>query len=146
MNTITIKGLDLEKNVWEQTDDTQWVKYLNISNDKEHWFKIVDALITEDYCLFGAIDVLINTDDLHDGYYDEYLHGYYDSLEEVIETYPNSYIQILAECIAETDMFIGNANNFSIIKKYEFDNDCENVYEETYSKCDEIEKFIKENL
>ena len=146
MSNIITKGIDLEKDIWERTDSTQWVKYLNISDEKRHYFKVVDTLVTEDYCIFGATTILIDSDDLHNGEYNEYIYPYYDSLADVIDLYPNSYMQIIAECIAETDMFTSNSANFKVIKRFDFGNDCEDIDKEVYSKCKEIETFIKEYL
>lgn len=149
MNKIAIKGIDLEKNIWVQTTDTQWIKYLNISNENEHWFKVVDVSVEEDCFLFGAMTVLIEDEDLYNEAYEEsmYLRLYgYDSLNELIEACPNSYIRNLALYIAETDMFTNYADDFQIIKEYKLSDDWEDIDEEVFSKCDEIEKFIKENL
>lgn len=141
---------NLEKNVWVKSDDTQWIKYMDISDKNEHWFKVVDCAVIPSeenpYCLFRAMTVLIEEDDLYNGSLDDYIDGFYDSVDEVIGEYGDGALQIFAECIAETDMFSGGADNCTDIFKFSLDKNSNDLYAEVYSKCDEVEKYIKENL
>lgn len=140
----------LEKNVWYKSDDTQWIKYMDKSNENEHWFKVVDCMIVpankNPHCIFRAMSVLIETEDLYNGSLEEYICGYYDCIEEILSEYKDNALQIIAECIAETDMFSGRANNYEDIFIFNLDEESEDFEKQVYSKCDEVEKYIKENL
>lgn len=139
----------LEKNTWVKTDDTQWIKYMDISDNKEHWFKVVDCLIVPDenkpYCIFRAMTVLIESCNLNNGYYDRYIDGFYDSIEDISES-GEVDLQLLAEIVAETDMFSSSADNCSDIFTFNLDGSSEDLTKEVFSHCDEVEEYIKKYL
>ena len=89
--------------------------------------------------------VLIESCNLNNGYYDRYIHNYYDSIEDISES-GEVDLQLLAEIIAETDMFSGNADNCSDIFAFNLDSKSENLTKEVFSHCDEVEEYIKKYL
>lgn len=140
----------LEKDIWMKTDDTQWVKYLSSSDKEDHYFKVVDCITIPDddnpYCIFSVMKVLINITDLNNGYYDEYINMFYNSIEDIKDEYGEVDLQLLAEMIAETDMFSGQADDCENILKFELDSKADNLKEEVISKCNEVEEYIKKYL
>lgn len=129
-----------------KTDDTQWVKYLSSSDKEDHYFKVVDCITIPDddnpYCIFSVMKVLINITDLNNGYYDEYINMFYNSIEDIKDDSGQVDLQLVAEMIAETDMFSGCADDCEDIFKFELDS----LEDDVYDKCDEVEEYIKKYL
>lgn len=139
----------MKKNIWIKTDDTQWIKYMDISDNEENWFKVVDCMVISDedkpYCIFRVMSVLIESSNLNNGYYDRYIEAFYDSIEDISNS-GEVDLQLLAEIIAETDMFSGTADNCNDIFTFNLNSESNDLTKEVLSHCDKVEEYIKKYL
>lgn len=137
--------VNLEVNKWNRTDDSQWLKYLGYENDT-YKFEVVDYVVftndTNSYCSFRLVEVSISKDDLNDDYLEEFISCYYENLEEVLDTYGDDSIQIIAEIIAETKMM----NDEYTKELFGFEIPFENMEANINEKCDYVEKYLNSNL
>lgn len=140
----------LEKNIWVKTDTRQWIKYMSLSEGTEHWFNVVDCIVIDDekspYCIFREMKVLVEENTLKDGSYDKYIEAYYDSIEDICDEDGYIDLALLAELIAEIDMFSGKADNYNDIFVFPLNPNEDDLSHQVNSHCDEVEKFIKECL
>lgn len=115
-----------ELNKWILTDDDS---FQHVCWHANHVFALIQiADLTGD--VYGVYIGIISLDEYSEEEIRSYLRDYdydYDSVENLKEIYGDSWPQIVAECIFETDLFL--------------DFIC--VFEGTYSQCRD---FIKERI
>lgn len=139
----------LEKNIWVKTDTRQWIKYMGLSDNTEHWFNVVDCIVVDDekspHCIFREMKVLIEENNLKNGYYDKYIQSYYDSIEDICDN-GEVDIALLVEIIAETYMFSGMADNYNDIFVFPLNPSEDGLSNQVNSHCDKVEEYLKKYL
>ena len=95
---------------WFQTDELQWVKKIDENNFTVLEVTMFELTLHKNYTL-QVVDVDISA--LTDDELNEEIDGYYNSLEQVKESYPDDWKQIVAEIIAEnTEVNLENDKSF----------------------------------
>lgn len=111
VDILEIKDLEVQPlENWFQTDELQWVKKIDENNFTVLEVTTFELTLHKNYTL-QVVDVDISA--LTDDELNEEIDGYYNSLEQVKESYPDDWKQIVAEIIAEnTEVNLENDKSF----------------------------------
>jgi hypothetical protein len=89
----------IQMNSWIKTDNFQWVKQLD-----EHTFQVVAVInfndIKKNYYIIKSVTVSLN-EYSSEAILDAVTTFEYEDLEQVKEEHPDTYQQVIAECIAK---------------------------------------------